>query len=307
MTSSRRSSVLWKEAVQMSDMATNKVRNNLKMGLAAFGDELKRLLIIGIIIPILLTLPALYMQSRWVKYDKIIEKVVTSENTVDPFSNLTEKEMKFIEKMESDEGLYQLRSSLGFASFMLCGFLVALCIGNLMKNFYGAQAEMTFAVPCKKTVLFTAKFLSSTLIIGFVFVLFQIQTILMDCGIVWRDGRFYEIAGSYHMEWTDTMTSFVRAYEPVEINGMPFYFLLVIVAWLGLAFLLSLTGKLQKYMGTIPLALCIGVSSIVVFFASVAGILYGDSYDNVPLMLTAPVVLFVLDLLMIRKYDRVSS
>ena len=298
---------MWKEAVKMSDMATNKVRNNLKMGLAAFGDELKRLLIIGIIIPILLTLPAFYMQSRWVKYDKIIDKAVTGEYSEDPFSNLTEEDQKFIEKMESDEGSYQLRSSLGFVSFMLCGFLVALCIGNLMKNFYGAQAEMTFAVPCKKTVLFTAKFLASTLIIGFVFILFQIQTILLDCGIVWRDGRFYEISGSYHTEWTDTMTRFVRDYEPVEINGLTFYFLLVIVAWLGLALLLSLTGKLQKYMGTIPCALCIFATTIVVFFASVAGVLYGESYDNVPLMLTAPVVLFVIDLLMIRKYDRVSS
>ncbi len=291
----------------MSDMATNKVRNNLKMGLAAFGDELKRLLIIGIIIPILLTLPAFVMQNRWVKYDKIIDKAVTGEYSEDPFSNLTEEEMKFIEKMESDEGLYQLRSSLGLVSFLLCGFLIALCIGNLMKNFYGAQAEMTFAVPCKKTVLFTAKFLSSALIIGFVFVLFQIQTYMMDEGIGWKDGKFYRISYSYKEELTDTMTRFVREYSNIEINGMTFYFLLVIVAWLGLAFLLSLTGKLQKYMGTIPCAICICTTTVILFFAAVAGILYGDSYDNVPLMLTAPVVLFVLDLLMIRKYDRVSS
>jgi hypothetical protein len=79
------------------------------------------------------------------------------------------------------------------------------------------------------------------------------------------------------------------------------------VVWLGLAFLLALIGKLQKHLSTPLCTLCIVIATVIVLFISVAAIAYGDSYNNLPLMLSAPVLLLVADVLLISKYDRVSS
>ncbi len=307
MTYSRKNSVLWKEAVKMSDMAEYKAPNNLKMGLSAFGDELKRLLVIGIIVPLLLMIPSIYMQSRWVKYDRIIDKYVTGEYSEDPFSDMTAEESDFINEMENGISLYELKIGVSFATLILMAFLVVLNIGNLIKNFFGAQAEMTFGVPCKKSVLFVVKFVSSMLIMVLVFVLFTIQTALTDSGIVFRNGSFYKIIGSYQSEWTDSQVRLIRSYEPVKFGGFTFHFLLIMVVWLGLAFLLALIGKLQKHLSTPLCALCIVIATVIVLFISVAAIAYGDSYNNLPLMLSAPVLLLVADVLLISKYDRVSS
>ncbi len=306
MTYSRKNSVLWKEAVKMSDMAVYKAPNNLKMGLSAFGDELKRLLVIGIIVPLLLMIPSIYMPSRWVKYDRIIDTYVTGEYSEDPFSDMTADESDFINEMENGMSQYELKVGMSFAAFILMAFLVVLNIGNLIKTFFGTQAEMTFGVPCKKSVLFVVKFVSSMLIMVLAFVLFTVQTALTESGIVFRNGGFYEIIGSYQSEWTDSQVRLIRSYEPVKFGGFTLH-LLIMVVWLGLAFLLALIGKLQKHLSTPLCTLCIVIATVIVLFISVAAIAYGDSYNNLPLMLSAPVLLLVADVLLISKYDRVSS
>ena len=307
MTSSRRNSVSWKEEVKMSDMAAEyKAPNNLKTGLIAFGDEIKKLIVIGIIVPLLMMLPSIYMQTRWVKYDKIIDKQVTEEYSSDPFSDLTEEEMDFINEMENGSILYELKIGVSFAVFILWGALIVLTVGNLIKSFFGTQAEMTLGVPCKKTILFVGKFVSTMIVMGIAFFLFEIQTNLMEYGVKFRNGGFYKIIDSYGKEG-DSLIKLIRSYEPAEFGGFVFPFMMVMVIWLGLAFLMALIGKLQKHLSTPLCALCIVIATVIVLFISVAAIAYGDSYNNLPLMLSAPVLLLVADMLLISKYDRVSS
>ena len=307
MTSSRRNSVSWKEEVKMSDMAAEyKAPNNLKTGLLAFGDEIKKLIVIGIIVPLLMMLPSIYMQTRWVKYDKIIDKQVTEEYTSDPFSDLTEEEMDFINEMENGSILYELKIGVSFAAFILWGALIVLAVGNLIKSFFGEQAEMTLGVPCKKTILFAGKFVSTMIVMGIAFFLFEIQTNLMDYGIKFRDGGFYKIIDSYGKDG-ESLIKLIRSYEPVEFGGFVFSFMMVMVIWLGLAFLMALIGKLQKHYSSALVAVIIVIATILVLFVSVATLYYGDTYNSLLLMLVAPVLLFVADLLMVRDYDRVSS
>ena len=306
----KKNSALWKEVVKMSEMTIQNKRFSGRKGLDAFLYDLKKYRFLGILLPIILTIPSLVVQILWICYDRIMigKGYPVSSLGRMMYSNamsveFTGRERSIVRILQHIVDGAAVHYAVMMISTLAIVALVAHLLYDLYQSFYGSQSSLALSVPCKKPVLFLSKFLAVAVVTCISIWLLILKMDLFSGVIGWENGGLVRL-GEREFAGLD---SFTHIFIGIDMDQMLFYIFFILMIWAGAALILSLSTNLQK---TCRKWILISVSAVVgagiVFLAWKTNLLVYE-WDLLTARYLALLLILVIDFILMMRHNTING
>lgn len=299
----------------MSENTTSENKEAMQNKNGSLGVKLalrnfKKYIIIGVIIPLLMTIPSMIVQGEWFKNDKAgtdpYVKCEVYESVPESWLDVCEeKDGKYVIGTLVDWPLHDSMEAVtdyGFIIIVVC--LYIYLIRDVYLTFWGKRAALELAVPCSRTVIFLAKFIPAMICEIWTFFLIALSDCFLEGGFKLKDGaivmqsvRSYESAGWGYMTGVDFIP-----WDSVCLHTMAF-----LVIYLGIVFLISLCSNLNRKMKDPAILSIAGLVTLLI--AALSFVTEVAAFDNnmLILMFVVPVILLILCIISIRRHNLMKA
>ena len=282
----------------MSDVEKTRKKTTWELGLATFWTGIKRYGFLGVIVPLILLLPSIFIQILWFWYDSLDMHFI-GISTI-PSKLYTESQTPWIRLLEAREYMSMILGSLLFAAIVL---MAAYVISDLIRCFFGKKAGLELCVPCPKPVLFVSRSLAAGVMGLCSCTLLSVQEALYDGFLAWDHGlylikkRNFIDVGYGEEIWNIT-------FEP---DSMWHYFFILALLISCVMFLFCICGKLQKRFKEGVVALLIGAIAIGSFV--LLTLIHFNVYSLTVgwMRFAIPLVFLIIDILLFLHHDTVTT
>ena len=303
---------MWKGEIKMSENTLVMKNRTGNLGVKLALRNFKKYLAVGILLPLLMMIPSMIIQVKWIEHDK---------NGTDPYTEYTlydgELPEGWEDKYEKQDGKYVIPENkdwpleeymrnvtdYGYVVVFVCIYI--FMIYDVVQTFWGKHGSLELAVPCSKPVIFISKLIPASICMLWTSFLVMIASYFLSGGLKWVNGSIEMV----RERGFDTINGgYLSGFSPmIEWEIICFYMIVFLTIYIGIVLLLSLCGELKRKLKDYVIGLIVAGISIVA--AEATWIISEVAFDKdmLYLMFILPITLLILCIIMLHRHNMITT
>lgn len=272
----------------------------------------KKYLAVGILLPLLMMIPSMIIQYKWIEHDK---------NGTDPYTEYTlydgELPEGWEDKFEMQDGKYLIPeekdwtlqehlkgvTDYGFVVVFVCMYIYM--IFDVTQCFWGKRAALELVVPCSKPVIFISKLIPASVCMLWASFLVRIASYFLSGGLKWVNGSIEMV----RQRGIDTLNrGYLFKFPPmIEWGPISFFMMCFFTIYIGVVLLLALCGELKRKLKDYVIGLIVAGISIVAAEATWVVSEVAFDKDILSIMFIFPISLLVFCIILLRRHNMITT